>query len=61
MNELIESDDEKEIWKTPFGLLTVFKKDQAGLKGGKAGTTRMEYDDPPPRPIKLRKKYRHQS
>ena len=59
--ELVEADDEKEVWKTPFGLQTVFKKDQPGPRGGKAGTTNMVYDDPPPRTIKLKKKYRQQS
>ena len=44
--------------ETPFGILTVYTKDEPGPKGHKAGTTKMEYYDPPPRPMKLKKKHR---
>ena len=44
--------------ETPFGILTVYTKDEPGPKGHKAGTTKMEYYDPPPRPMKLNKKHR---
>ena len=44
--------------ETAFGTLTIFTKDEPGPKGHKAGTTKMEYQGPPPRRIKLKKKYR---
>jgi len=43
--------------ETAFGTLTIFTKDEPGPKGHKAGTTKMEYNGQPPRPITLRKKY----
>jgi hypothetical protein len=43
--------------ETAFGTLTIFTKDEPGPKGHKAGTTKMEYNGRPPRPITLRKKY----
>ena len=45
-------------YETPFGLLTVYTKDEPGPKGNKAGTTKMVYNDGPPRPMRLKKKYR---
>tara|TARA_Y100000296_G_scaffold78128_1_gene100449 strand:+ start:10545 stop:10742 length:198 start_codon:yes stop_codon:yes gene_type:complete len=62
-NEIIESDDTKIVYKTSFGILTVFKQDESGLNGGKEGTSRMvpEEGQPAPRPIKLKRKYRGQS
>ena len=50
-----------KTYDTPMGLLTVFTKDEPGPKGYKAGTTKMEYHDPPPRPMKLKKKHRQSS
>ncbi len=50
-----------ETKETPMGVLTIFTVDEPGPKGRKAGTSRMEYRDPPPRPIKLKKKYRRAS
>tara|TARA_B100000029_G_scaffold108309_1_gene99606 strand:+ start:1650 stop:1853 length:204 start_codon:yes stop_codon:yes gene_type:complete len=64
-DELVESDENRDVYKTPFGFLTVFKKDQVGMgKGkGKAGTSVLEpfEGQPVAREIKLRKKYRHQA
>ena len=50
-----------ETKETPMGVLTVITVDEPGPKGRKAGTTTMVYHDPPPRPIKLKKKYRQSS
>ena len=50
-----------KTYDTPLGRITVYTKDQPGPKGKKKGTSTMEYADPPPRPIKLRQKYRRQS
>jgi hypothetical protein len=47
-----------KTYSTPFGDVTVYLKDEPGPKGGKAGTTKMVYKDPPPRLMKLKKKYR---
>jgi len=47
--------------ETAMGTLTVYTADEPGPKGHKAGTTIMVYHDPPPRPIRLKKKYRGQS
>ena len=44
-----------------MGTLTVYTKDEPGPKGYKAGTTQMVYADPPPRPIRLKRKYRQVS
>jgi hypothetical protein len=41
-----------------MGTITVYTKDQPGPQGQKAGTTKMVYKDPPPRPMKLKKKHR---
>jgi hypothetical protein len=64
-DELVESDENRDVYKTPFGFLTVFKKDQVGMgkNKGKAGTTLLEpfEGQPVAREIKLRKKYRLQS
>ena len=43
--------------ETAMGTLTVYTKDQPGPNGHKAGTTKMVYLDPPPRPMKLKRKY----
>ena len=51
------SDSEIAV-ETAFGTLTIFTKDEPGPKGHKAGTTKVEYNGQPPRPITLRKKYR---
>lgn len=45
------------IHETEMGTITVYTADEPGAKGAKAGTTKMVYKDPPPRPIKLKKKY----
>lgn len=50
-----------ETYDTPMGLVTVYVKDEPGPKGQKAGTSKVVYKDPPPRPMKLKKKYRHSS
>ena len=47
--------------ETAMGTITVYTADQPGPQGGKAGTTKMVYKDPPPRPIKLKRKYRQSS
>ena len=62
-NDLIESDDTKDVYRTPFGILTVFKKDEPGRKGGKAGTsmTVPHEGQPVARKMKLKRKYRRQS
>jgi hypothetical protein len=52
------SSDSEIAVETPFGTLTIFTRDEPGPKGQKAGTTKMEYNGQPPRPITLRKKYR---
>ena len=59
-NELIESDETKDVYDTSFGILTVYKKDEPGLKGGKAGTSRTvpHEGQPAPRRMKLKRKYR---
>jgi hypothetical protein len=61
--ELIESDETKDVYSTPFGILTVYKQDQPGMKGGKAGTshTVLHEGQPAPRQMKLKKKYRGRS
>jgi len=46
------------ISETAMGTLTVYTKDEPGPKGNKAGTSRMEYKDPPPRRMPLKKKHR---
>ena len=48
----------KIVETTVWGTRTTFLKDEPGLKGGKAGTSKMEWADPPPRNIPLRKKHR---
>jgi hypothetical protein len=60
-NELIESDETKDVYDTSFGIVTVYKKDEPGLKGGKAGTSRTvpHEGQPAPRRMKLKKKYRN--
>ena len=62
-NELIESDETKDVYDTSFGILTVYKKDEPGLKGGKAGTSRTvpHEGQSVPRRMKLKKKYRSRS
>jgi hypothetical protein len=47
-----------KTYETAMGLVTVYTKDEPGAKGHKAGTTKMVYKDPPPRPMKLKKKHR---
>jgi len=44
--------------ETAMGTITVYTKDEPGPQGHKAGTTKMVYKDPPPRPMKLKKKHR---
>ena len=44
--------------ETAMGTLTVYTADEPGPKGRKAGTSKMVYADPPPRPMRLKKKYR---
>jgi hypothetical protein len=48
----------KIVETTVWGTRTVFLKDVSGLDGGKAGTSKMEWADPQPRNIPLRKKHR---
>ncbi len=50
-----------ETYDTPMGKVTVYTKDEPGPKGNKAGTTKMVYKAPPPRPMKLKKKHRQSS
>ena len=45
-------------YETKMGTVTVYLKDEPGPKGNKAGTSRMVYKDPPPRKMRLKKKYR---
>ena len=61
--ELIESDEIKDVYNTPFGIITFYKKDEPGPKGHKAGTgnTVPHEGEPVPRRIKQKKKYRQQS
>jgi hypothetical protein len=47
-----------KTYDTPFGPVTVYTKDQPGPQGGKAGTTKTDWTDPPPRRIRLKRKYR---
>ena len=47
-----------ETVETAMGTITVYTEDEPGPKGRKAGTSKMVYKDPPPRPIKLKRKYR---
>jgi len=62
-NKILEEDDTKIVYRTSFGILTVFKKDAPGLKDGKAGTSQMvpHEGQPVARRMKLKKKYRNQS
>jgi len=48
-------------YETSMGRVTVYIKDEPGPRGHKAGTSTMVYHDPPPRPMKLKKKYRGRS
>ena len=50
-----------KTYETAMGLVTVYTVDEPGAGGHKAGTTKMEYKDPPPRRMPLKKKYRGQS
>lgn len=50
-----------KTYSTPMGDVTVYTKDQPGANGQKEGTTKTVWKDPPPRPIKLKKKYRRSS
>ena len=61
--ELIESNETKDVYSTPFGIITFYKKDEPGPKGNKAGTssTVPHEGQPAPRRMKLKKKYRGQS
>jgi hypothetical protein len=61
--DLIKSDEIKEVYSTPFGILTFYKKDEPGTTGGKAGTSRTipHEGQPVARQIKLKKKYRGRS
>ncbi len=47
-----------QSFETAMGIVTVCFKDEPGPRGRKAGTSRMEYKQPPPRNIPLRKKHR---
>ena len=53
-----EEDGTPVARETAMGKLTVYYKDEPGPKGYKAGTSKMEYTQPPPRNIPLRKKHR---
>tara|TARA_B100000902_G_scaffold159091_1_gene155019 strand:+ start:767 stop:952 length:186 start_codon:yes stop_codon:yes gene_type:complete len=59
MSNLIESTEDWDIYQTPHGKLTVFKRDvtKGDLKG-KAFTSVMEYTDPRPRLMDVKKKYK---
>ena len=50
-----------QTYSTPMGDVTVYTVDEPGARGQKAGTTKMVSHDPPPRPMKLKGKYRRQS
>ena len=58
--ELIESDETKDVYSTPFGIITFYKKDEPGPKGHKAGTSHTvpHEGQPAPHQMKLKKKYR---
>ena len=60
-NQLSDNTAEYQTYDTPVGKVTVYLKDEPGPKGHKKGTTKMEYKDPPPRPMKLKRKYRQSS
>ena len=61
--ELIESDETKDVYSTPFVIITFYKKDEPGPKGHKAGTSHAvpHEGQPAPHQMKLKKKYRGQS
>jgi hypothetical protein len=61
--ELIESNDFKDVYNTPFGIIAVYKQDEPGAQGGKAGTSNTvpHEGQPVPRRIKLKKKHRGRS
>tara|TARA_B110001454_G_C12576047_1_gene374015 strand:+ start:601 stop:795 length:195 start_codon:yes stop_codon:yes gene_type:complete len=61
--DLIESDEFKDVYNTPFGIITLYKQDEPGVTGGKAGTSNTvpHEGQPVARQIKLKKKYRNQS
>ena len=44
--------------ETAMGTITVYTVDEPGPHGHKAGTSKLVYKDPPPRPMRLKKKYR---
>ena len=63
MPDMTDTKDTKDTigyktYETAMGLVTVYTVDEPGAKGHKAGTTKMVYKDPPPRPMKLKKKHR---
>jgi len=47
-----------KTYDTAMGKVTVYTKDEPGPKGHKAGTSKMEYFDPPPIRMKLKRKHR---
>jgi hypothetical protein len=57
---LIQSTSDYDEYKTPMGILRVFKQDVKGDDGGKAGCSRLTpYTGMvPPKAMKLKKKYR---
>jgi|SaaInlV_130m_DNA_2_1039683.scaffolds.fasta_scaffold85059_2 hypothetical protein len=57
---LIQSTSDYDEYRTPMGILRVFKQDVKGDAGGKAGCSRLTpYTDMVlPKAMKLKKKYR---
>ena len=58
-DELVESNETTDVYRTALGLITVWKKDGKDKNGvsGKEGTSVMAYDTPPVK-MKLKRKYR---
>jgi len=53
-----EEDGAVRTFRTAMGIVTVCYKDEPGPKGRKAGTSTIEYFDPPPVRMKLKRKHR---
>ena len=54
-----EEDGAVRTVRTAMGIVTVCYKDEPGPKGRKAGTSTIEYFDPPPIRMKLKRKHRN--
>ena len=59
-DELVESNETTDVYRTALGLITVWKKDGKDKNGvsGKEGTSVMSYSGPEPRKMTLKRKYR---